>query len=62
MCPVTLEIGDYVLTPDVCVERKSLPDLVGSLSSGRLFNQTRAMVRAYKVPVLLLEVGFLPFC
>ena len=32
----TLEIGDYVLTPDICVERKSIMDLIGSFASGRL--------------------------
>lgn len=34
--PATLTVGDYVLTPDICVERKSIPDLVSSLNSGRL--------------------------
>jgi len=34
--PATLTVGDYVLTPDICVERKSLPDLVQSFNSGRL--------------------------
>lgn len=36
--PVTLDIGDYILTPDICVERKSIPDLYGSLQNGRLYN------------------------
>ena len=31
LMPVTLEVGDYVLNPDICVERKSVPDLIGSL-------------------------------
>lgn len=34
--PATLTVGDYVLTPDMCVERKSIPDLVSSFNSGRL--------------------------
>ena len=34
--PVTLTVGDYILTPDMCVERKSIPDLVSSFNSGRL--------------------------
>ena len=34
--PVTLEVGDYVLSPDVCLERKAIPDLFQSLPSGRL--------------------------
>ena len=34
--PATLTVGDYILTPDICVERKSIPDLVQSFTSGRL--------------------------
>ena len=34
--PVTLTIGDYILTPEICVERKSIPDLMSSFNSGRL--------------------------
>ena len=39
--PVTLEVGDYILTPDICVERKSVSDLIHSLACGRLYNQVR---------------------
>ncbi|XP_041475884.1 DNA repair endonuclease XPF-like [Lytechinus variegatus] len=53
--PVTLEVGDYILTPDICVERKSISDLIGSLASGRLYNQALSMTRFYKRPVLLIE-------
>ncbi|XP_077481213.1 DNA repair endonuclease XPF [Stigmatopora argus] len=53
--PVTLEVGDYILTPDICVERKSVSDLIGSLQSGRLYSQCLAMSRYYKRPALLIE-------
>jgi DNA excision repair protein ERCC-4 len=53
--PCTLEVGDYILSPSTCVERKSLPDLVGSLASGRLYAQAAAMVRHYARPLLLIE-------
>ena len=53
--PVTLEVGDYILTPEICVERKSISDLIGSLNSGRLFNQATAMSRFYIKPMLLIE-------
>ena len=53
--PCTLEVGDYVLSPTICVERKSLPDLVSSLSSGRLYTQAAHMTRHYSRPLLLLE-------
>ncbi|XP_065570144.1 DNA repair endonuclease XPF-like [Artemia franciscana] len=53
--PITIEIGDYILTPNICVERKSLSDLIGSLQSGRLYNQAQAMCRYYSKPILLIE-------
>lgn len=53
--PVTLQIGDYILTPEICVERKSISDLIGSLNSGRLYQQALAMTRHYPKPILLIE-------
>jgi DNA excision repair protein ERCC-4 len=53
--PATLTVGDYVLTPDVAVERKSVPDLVQSLASGRLYTQCETLSAHYKTPVLLIE-------
>lgn len=53
--PVTLEVGDYILSPLICVERKSIQDLFGSFASGRLYHQVEMMVRYYRNPVLLIE-------
>ncbi|GFP96491.1 DNA repair endonuclease uvh1 [Phtheirospermum japonicum] len=53
--PVTLEVGDYILSPLICVERKSIQDLYGSFSSGRLYHQVEMMSRYYRIPVLLIE-------
>lgn len=53
--PVTITIGDYILTPEICVERKSISDLIGSLNSGRLYNQCVQMQRYYARPILLIE-------
>ena len=52
---MTLEVGDYILTPDICVERKSISDLIGSLNNGRLYNQATSMTRFYTRPMLLIE-------
>ncbi|XP_019699002.1 DNA repair endonuclease XPF isoform X2 [Harpegnathos saltator] len=61
--PVTLVVGDYILTPEICVERKSVSDLIGSLLSGRLYNQAVAMTRHYAKPMLLIEFDQnKPFC
>jgi DNA excision repair protein ERCC-4 len=53
--PCMLTVGDYVPTPDICIERKSVRDLIGSFSNGRLFNQVEAMMEHYKFPMLLIE-------
>ncbi|TCD61999.1 hypothetical protein EIP91_007639 [Steccherinum ochraceum] len=53
--PVTLTVGDYILTPDICVERKSIPDLISSFNNGRLYTQCETMSAHYKQPILLIE-------
>lgn len=53
--PCMLTVGDYVLTPQICVERKSVRDLIGSFANGRLFNQVESMMEHYKFPMLLIE-------
>ncbi|KAK6822144.1 hypothetical protein RU639_006892 [Aspergillus parasiticus] len=53
--PCQLTVGDYILTPDICVERKSIRDLITSLRNGRLYNQAETMLQHYKNPLLLIE-------
>jgi DNA excision repair protein ERCC-4 len=53
--PCQLTVADYVLTPDICVERKSIRDLISSLKNGRLYNQVETMLQHYKSPLLLIE-------
>ncbi|XP_076270199.1 DNA repair endonuclease XPF mei-9 isoform X1 [Rhynchophorus ferrugineus] len=53
--PLTISVGDYILTPDICVERKSVSDLIQSLNSGRLYQQCMQMQRYYSKPMLLIE-------
>jgi len=53
--PVTLEVGDYILSPDICVERKSISNLFTSFANGRLYHQVETMTRYYHIPVLLIE-------
>ncbi|GAB7363231.1 hypothetical protein MBLNU230_g3513t1 [Neophaeotheca triangularis] len=53
--PCMLTVGDYVLTPDICIERKSIKDLISSFADGRLYNQTETMFQHYKSPMLLIE-------
>jgi DNA excision repair protein ERCC-4 len=53
--PCMLTVGDYVLTPQICIERKSIRDLIQSFTNGRLFNQVESMMEHYKHPMLLIE-------
>ncbi|KAI0379134.1 DNA repair protein [Hypomontagnella monticulosa] len=53
--PCMLTVGDYVLSPSICVERKSISDLISSFKDGRLFNQAETMFQHYKNPMLLIE-------
>lgn len=41
--PRTITVGDYVLSPEICVERKGISDLFQSFASGRLYNQVRVV-------------------
>ncbi len=51
-----LECGDYLVSPEVAVERKALGDLISSLSTGRLLEQVRRMKSHFEVMVLLIEL------
>lgn len=55
LVPATLEVGDYILSPNIAVERKALDDLTQSLHSGRVFKQIEQMLRYYKKAILLVE-------
>lgn len=53
--PCMLTVGDYVLSPNICIERKSVKDLISSFKDGRLYNQAETMLQYYKSPMLLIE-------
>ncbi|SDR28551.1 DEAD/DEAH box helicase [Natronobacterium texcoconense] len=53
----TLEVGDYVCSDRVVVERKSVADFVDSLVGGdrSIFEQVGAMARHYSRPIVIVE-------
>lgn len=53
--PLMITVGDYILTDEICVERKSISDLIQSLQGGRLYNQCQQMTRFYPKAILLIE-------
>lgn len=53
--PCMITVGDYIVSPRRCVERKSVPDLISSFKSGRLYTQCEQMLRHYEIATLLIE-------
>ncbi|MCZ7392610.1 MAG: DEAD/DEAH box helicase [Candidatus Methanoperedens sp.] len=52
----TLEVGDYVVSDRVGIERKTSEDFLATLLDGRdLFSQISDLVRAYERPLLIIE-------
>jgi Fanconi anemia group M protein len=52
-----LDVGDYVLSERLAVERKEAGDFLSSLMDGRLFSQLKMLKSAYINPILVLEGG-----
>ena len=50
-----LDVGDYVLSTRIGVERKNVDDYLQSLIDGKLFVQMRKLRDAYSRPVLIVE-------
>ena len=50
-----LDVGDYILTNDIVVERKTIDDFLTSMLDGRLFNQMIKMTETYDMPLVLVE-------
>lgn len=50
-----LETGDYVITDEIVVERKSIEDFLQSMIDGRLFNQLVTMASNYASPLVIVE-------
>jgi len=50
-----LEVGDYIISSTVAIERKSIQDFLTSIMDGRLFSQLVFLADSYEKPLLLLE-------
>lgn len=53
--PETLEVGDYILSDRVAVERKEAKDFTSSLIDGRLFPQAKTLRDSYTSPLMVVE-------
>jgi DNA excision repair protein ERCC-4 len=50
-----LPVADYVVNPEIAVERKSLRDFVSSIYDGRLFTQASEISAVYRKPYIIIE-------
>ncbi|MHA1683908.1 MAG: ERCC4 domain-containing protein [Promethearchaeota archaeon] len=50
-----LDVGDYIVSSDVIVERKSGTDLSSSIMDNRLFEQVNRLYEAGSSPILIIE-------
>ena len=51
----TLPIGDYIVSHETVVERKSIHDFMSSVFDGRLFDQCNRLKDNFQFPIILLE-------
>ncbi|PKP59160.1 MAG: DEAD/DEAH box helicase [Candidatus Altiarchaeales archaeon HGW-Altiarchaeales-1] len=50
-----LEVGDYILSENVCVERKTAGDFLQSIVDRRLLEQAQNLVRNFEIPIIIIE-------
>lgn len=50
-----LAVGDYIVAPEMAVERKTIGDLVSSIYDGRLYVQCSELVKHYQKPVVVIQ-------
>ncbi len=55
---ITLEVGDYLISERVVVERKSANDFINSIIDGRLFDQAINLVNNFQRPIVIIEGRF----
>jgi DNA excision repair protein ERCC-4 len=50
-----LKVGDYIVSSETAVERKTIRDLISSIYDGRLFVQCSDLVKHYQKPLLVVQ-------
>lgn len=50
-----LTVGDYIISPEIAIERKTINDLINSIYDGRLFVQCSELMHFYSKPLLIIE-------
>ena len=52
---MNLEVGDFVCSQRVAIERKTHSDFISSIVDGRAFDQARALKENFEKPIMLIE-------
>ena len=50
-----LPVGDYIVSPEEVVERKTVRDLISSIYDGRLYIQCSQLVKHFQKPVIVVQ-------
>lgn len=50
-----LDVGDYIVSDRVCLERKTIQDFLQSVTDQRIFRQLENLSCSYEKPVLIME-------
>jgi Fanconi anemia group M protein len=50
-----LDIGDYVVSQRVAIERKNASDFIKSIIDGRIFQQAKKLKENYEKPIIIVE-------
>ncbi len=51
----TLKVGDYIISPNTAVERKTVNDLLKSIYDGRLLIQCSQLIKNFPSPLIIIE-------
>jgi DNA excision repair protein ERCC-4 len=50
-----LPVGDYIVSPEEVIERKTVRDLISSIYDGRLYIQCSQLVKHFQKPVIVIQ-------
>lgn len=50
-----LDIGDYIVSEKIAIERKTTKDFSSSIVDGRLFSQAKSLKEIYLQPIVIIE-------
>jgi Fanconi anemia group M protein len=51
----TLNVGDYIVSDRIAVERKTVGDFQSSILNGRIFDQVQRLAEHYPRPIIIME-------